>query len=267
MSSQRGLRKSLSPRGLKKLLEHDHAARIRSGVLIGRLKGKRDPVSSSPPLLSPRGFRYSSRCFSPRLTRLKKYFLFQTTTSRHNDFPPPPALPFFLNVDSFQSFSLFVLDREKAREREISRDEWREGGRERDINHHHVTGEENRRIRNSVRKQGWPAVGRVFDAAFRGESSPRWQCVGNCCSRNAAPGAKKNRSWPDALLFFSSFFFFFSPPPIISILTQSFIVTDIVTNYLSSSCPRDRGAVPPPKSLIEDSEKKRERDIYIILRF
>lgn len=179
----------------------------------------------------------------------------------------PPPLPFFLNVDSFQSFSLFVLDREKAREREISRDEWREGGRERDINHHHVTGEENRRIRNSVRKQGWPAVGRVFDAAFRGESSPRWQCVGNCCSRNAAPGAKKNRSWPDALLFFSSFFFFFSPPPIISILTQSSIVTDIVTNYLSSSCPRDRGAVPPPKSLIEDSEKKREREIYIILRF
>lgn len=252
------MRKSLSPRGLKKLLEHDHAARIRSGVLIGRLKGKRDPVSS-PPLLSPRGFRYSSRCSSPHLTRLKKYFLFQTSTSDTTTF-----FPFFLNVDSFQSFSPPSSPSSFVRERfhvgmKIVKMEWRGRGETLTL----IITLWKRRVEEFVfdSETELPA-GRVFDAAFRGESSPRWQCVGNCCSRNAAPGAKKNRSWPDALLFFSSSFFF-SPPPSYNLDSYAIVHRDGHRDKLPYL--RDSGWFLH-ESLIEEFEKRiRERERYIYI--
>lgn len=166
---------------------------IRSGVLIGRLKGKRDLLSSSS---FPERFSLLESMLLPAFNTVEKIFSVSDEHFRHNDFFP---------LNSSQSFSppsSFV--------RELTAtSEWKRNGGEGGVNVDH------QRCRRGVIEElvfGWETespVGRVFDAAFRGESSPRWQCVGNCCSRNAAP--KKNRSWPDALLFFSSSFFLPSP--------------------------------------------------------
>lgn len=223
------------------------------------------------------GLLLSSSSFPERFSLLESMLLpaFNTVEKifsvSDDHFPTqrlPPPLPFFLNVDSFQSFSLFVLDREKARERERfhAMNGGREGGRGTLI----IITLQERRIEEFVIRFG-NRVGLLLVEFSMQPFEGRVHHGGNASETAAAAmQLRVQRKIVRGRMHFCSFppfFFFFSPPPIISILTQSSIVTDIVTNYLSSSCPRDRGAVPPPKSLIEDSEKKRERDIYIILRF
>lgn len=81
------------------------------------------------------------------------------------------------------------------------------------------------------------------------------QCSSGCKEKSFVAGCTS--------VLFLLFFFFFSPPPIISILTQSSIVTDIVTNYLFLPTRQRRVFLHP--SLLSKTRRKRDRDINITI--
>lgn len=94
---------------------------IRSGVLIGRLKGKRDLLSSSS---FPERFSLLESMLLPAFNTVEKIFSVSDEHFRHNDFFPIPSKFFPIFLSTF-----FV--RSRAHGNVGMKTEWRGGGRQR----------------------------------------------------------------------------------------------------------------------------------------
>lgn len=223
-------------------------------MLIGRLKGKRDPglLSSSS---FPERFSLLESMLLPAFNTVEKIFSvsdehFDTHTHTHTQrlFPP-----FFLN---FRFFPIFLLLRSRVHGdvgMKIVKMKWRGEGeltliitlRERRI--------EEFRIRFGNKVACWSnfrcslSRGEFTTVAMR-RKLLQPQCSSGCKEKSFVAGCTS------VLLHF-----FLSPPPIISILTQSSIVTDKLP-YLRGS-----GRFLH-ESLIEEFQK-RIKDIYIYIYF